>query len=313
LPVGIYVRAEDNYQQELWSKLLRNDTTVKKIAAKMKVSLKQMYRWKEGTTCFPLSVFETISAQANIAPRISYLKSGSDSEKLFEPNIDSTLTSEVSELVGHILHDGGIDGDRRVHYTSNDIELLRRFQYLIQTCFGRTKCLYRKSGAATTLYYPTIIGALLIHRYQLRTGNKVQSNTGIPSEFKEKLHGESLIVPYISAAYLCDGENQRTRIAMGSKDVDKPSKLHQDTADLLARLGFKSVIIKSSLIYQTKRGLHRRWVLEIGERNERERFRKMIQDYTSGYIDWNSGAEGKAKSQLDWKFKREIFRGESLA
>jgi hypothetical protein len=277
---GIYVRAEENYQHDLWSALMRNGTTVRNTAATLSVNLKQMYRWKEGKTCFPLSVFERLCAQAKLAPRITYLKTRSDSQKLFEPNMNSELTPKTLELVSHVLHDGGIDGDRRVHYTSNDDRLLERFQHLIQTCFGRTKCDHRKSGNATTLYYPAIIGILLCYRYGLQPGNKVLSNIGIPVDLKRKLRGEELIVPYISAAYQCDGEFKRTRIALGSKDIENPSKLLQDTRDLLVRIGFKSTVISPSLIYQTKHGLHRRWVLSIGEKNERSRFRKMIEDYT---------------------------------
>ena len=279
--------AEDDFHTKLWKRLLKKGT-VKQTASRLKLSSRQLYRWKEGEACYPLSALIKLSNLARPKPRFEYIRTQRDSEALYQPKIETKLNKEFTEFLGHLLHDGGIDKDWRVHYTSDEQSLLNRFQHLVETCFGRTKVKSRPSGAATTIYYPAILGFLL-RNLGLPKGSKVESDTSIPKPIKAKLTTRKLIVPYVVAAFRCDGESGRARIALASKDVEKPSRLLRDLEEMLRRLGYKSLRIVPSMIYKTKQGLHRRWVLSLEDKQEKQSLLKLIQDYSSAnHLDLQS-------------------------
>lgn len=309
---NIYAKVEDDFHNQLWKRLLEKGT-VKQIADRLQLSSKQLYRWKEGEACYPLSSLNKLCSLAKTKPRLAYIQTRRDSEKLFEPKVEQKLNREFSEFLGHLLHDGGIDTDWRVHYTSDEDSLLSRFRRLVEVCFGRTLTKSRASGAATTLYYPAIIGKLLGENYGLPMGSKVQSDVGLPQSIKRRLTTLNLIVPYVASAYFCDGESGRARLALASRETSKPPKLLRDLRDLLERLAFKTIRISPSSEYVTKHGVHRRWVLSLKDREEGKRFLQIVNDYRSANIGWNSRVDGKAKSQPDRKFKRRTFCNESLA
>lgn len=309
---NIYAVAEDDFHTKLWKRLLEKGT-VKHAADSLKLSSKQLYRWKEGEACYPLSALNKLCDLARMKPRIAYIRTRYDSERLFEPRVEQKLNREFAEFLGHLLHDGGIDTDRRVHYTSDEESLLNRFRRLVEICFGRTLVRSRPSGVATTLYYPAIIGVLLERNLGLPKGSKVQSDIGIPESIKRKLTTRNLIVPYVAAAYYCDGESGRARIALASKETTKPPRLLRDLGDLLAALDFKTIRISPSSKYATQSGVHRRWVLSLNNRKEGKRFLQTVHDYRSANIGWNSGVDGKAKSRPDWALKRRASSRESVA
>ena len=276
---NLYAMAEDNFHTKLWKRLLKKGT-VKQTASRLKLSSRQLYRWKEGEACYPLSALIKLSDLAKLKPRLEYVRTRRDSQPLYNPKIETKVNKEFTEFLGHLLHDGGIDKDWRVHYTSDEQPLLDRFRQLVEVCFGRTKVKSRPSGAATTLYYPTILGFLL-RNMGLPKGSKVESDVSIPKPIKAKLTTRSLIVPYVVVAFRCDGESGRARIALASRDVEKPSRLLRDLEEMLRRLGYKSLRVVPSMIYETKQGLHRRWVLSLDDKQEKQSLLKMIQDYRS--------------------------------
>ncbi len=279
----VYCGCEDKFHTQLWNKLLKKGT-IKQIAASLQLSSKQMYRWKEGDACYPLPALNKLCDLAEMRPRLAYIKTRHDSEKLFEPKVEQELNEEFSEFLGHLLHDGGIDKDWRVHYTSDEQSLLDRFRQLVESCFGKTLVKSRPSGAATTLYYPAIIGVLLSKNLGLPKGSKVQADVSIPESIKQRLTTRDLIVPYVAAAVLCEGESGRARLALASKETTKPPKLLEDLRDLLRRLGFTSTRITPSSKYETQHGVHRRWVLSLADKQEKRRLMQTVQDYRSAHI-----------------------------
>ena len=295
-PETVYCACEGKFHTHLWNKLLKKGT-VKQIAADLGLSSKQMYIWKEGDACYPLSALNKLCDLAGMRPRLAYIKTRYDSEKLFEPKVEQELNEEFSEFLGHLLHDGGIDKDWRVHYTSDEKSLLDRFRQLVESCFGKTLIKSRPSGAATTLYYPAIIGILLSRNLGLPKGSKVQADVRIPESIKQRLTTRDLIVPYVAAAVLCEGESGRARIALASRETLRPSKLLEDLRDLLEQLGFTSTRITPSSKYETAEGVHRRWVLSLTDKQEKRRLKELVQSYRSAHIGWNSSVDGKAKSQ----------------
>lgn len=284
---NIYAMAEGDFHTQLWKRLLKKGT-VKQIASRLKLSSRQLYRWKEGEACYPLSALIKLCDLARMKPRIAYIRTQRDSKALYQPKAITKLNKEFSEFLGHLLHDGGIDKNWRVHYTSDEQPLLDRFRYLVEACFGHTEAKSRPSGAATTLYYPAILGYLL-RDIGLPKGSKVESDVSIPRTIKTKLTTKNLIIPYVVVAFRCDGESGRARMALASKDVGRPSKLLRDLKEMLRRLGYKSLRIVPSMIYKTKQGLHRRWVLSLESKQEKQSLLKMIQDYSSAsHLDLQS-------------------------
>lgn len=284
---NIYAMTEDDFHTKLWKRLLKKGT-VKQIANRLRLSSRQLYRWKEGEACYPLSALIQLCELGKMKPRLAYIRTRRDSQALFQPIIEAKLNKEFTEFLGHLLHDGGIDKDWRVHYTSDDHSLLNRFRHLVEICFGRTKVKSRPSGAATTLYYPAILGFLL-RNLGLPKGSKVESDVGIPKTIKAKLTTRNLIVPYVVAAFRCDGEGGRARIALASKDVERPSRLLRDLQNMLRRLGYKSLRVVPSTIYETKQGLHRRWVLSLEDKQEKRSLLTTIHDYSSAnHLDLQS-------------------------
>lgn len=277
---NIYAKVEGDFHIRMWKRLLERGT-VKQIADKLQLSSKQLYRWKEGEACYPLSAINRLSEHAKMEPEFEYIRTRYDSEPLFHPKIEQELNQEFSEFLGHLLHDGGIDLDWRVHYTSDEDQLLDRFRRLVEICFGKTLVKSRPSGAATTLYYPAIIGVLLAKNFGLPKGSKVKSDVSIPKSVKDKMTTRRLVVPFVAAAYFCDGESGRARMALASRETSKPPKLLEDFRDLLARLDFKSARISPSSEYKTQAGVHRRWVLSLADRKEGKRFHEIIQSYRS--------------------------------
>lgn len=278
MPETIYAAAEDKFHEQLWRKI-QNEKTIKEVADSLKLSSRQLYRWKEGEACYPLSALFKICDLAGMKPRLAYIRTRRDSLPLFEPRLEQGVNEEFSEFLGHLLFDGGIDRDWRVHYTSDEQVLLGRFRKLIGTCFGRTEERSRPSGAATTLYYPAIVGVLLHRNFGLPRGSKVTANISIPQSVKKELTRRSMIVPFVVAAYRCDGESGRARIVTASKEAGQLPNLLRDVRDLLERLDFKSVRIAPSSTYETKHGLHRRWVLSLKEKQEKKDFLQMVQNY----------------------------------
>jgi hypothetical protein len=285
LPETIYAAVEEQFHTQLWQELSKT-TSVKQIARRLRFSAKQLYRWKEGETLYPLSSLNELCALIGTRPVISYVRTNKSRDRLYEPRIEQELTPELVEFFGHLLFDGGIDGDYRVHYTTDNTQMAHRFHQLVGRYFGRTKTTTKASGLATVQYFPAILGKLLERNFELPKGSKVKSDIRLPASIKAKLTDQRLIIPFIAAAYLCDGDHtpDRMRLGLASRSLERSSGLLLDFRDLLLRLKFRSSRIKGSTVYETKDGKHRNWILDLANSLERKRFLKMVQDYCSASI-----------------------------
>lgn len=283
-PETVYAKVDEQFDKQLWQ-VLSKRASVKQIAEQLRLKVKQVYKWKEGEALYPLSSLQSICQLTGLKPIIEYIRTKEGIVPLFNPKIENQLTPELSEFFGHLLHDGGIDIGYGVHYTTDEKPMLNRFQKLVELCFGTTQIRSKASGAATTIYYPAILGRLLVRNFGLPKGSKIKSNVRVPSDLKRRMTKVSLIVPYIAAAYCCDGDSKRnTRIGLASRSLEKPSQLLLDFQDLLRRLDFRSSVIRGSTIYETQDGIHRNWVLSFRDPSEGRRFRRIVQDYRSAFI-----------------------------
>jgi hypothetical protein len=283
-PETVYAEVDERFHEQLWQSIL-NKMTVAQVAKQLKFNIRQLYRWKEREILYPLSSLQAICKLVGLKPAITSIRTKQGTVPLYEPKVEQQITPELSEFFGHLLHDGGIDKGYGVHYTTDDKEMQHRFQQLVGICFGRTEVRQKPSGLATVIYYPAILGRLLVRNYGLPAGNKVISNVQLPPKIKRALTSAGLIVPYIAAAYYCDGDHVRDiRIGLASRSLERPSSLLVDFKDLLERLSFRSSRITGSTIYETQDGLHRNWVLRLIDPAEKRRFKQMIEDYRSASI-----------------------------
>ncbi len=280
----MYAEVDERFHDQLWHAIL-DKSTVAQVAEQLKLNVRQVYRWKEGEILYPLSSLQAICNLVGVKPVITFIRTKQGTVPLYKPKLEQQLTPELSEFFGHLLHDGGIDSGYNVHYTTDDSKMLNRFKRLVEICFGKTKIRQRPDGLATVVYYPAILGRLLVRNFDLPTGSKVQSDVGLPIQIKRGLNNAELIVPYIASAYYCDGNHSGDmRISLASRSLTRPSKLLLDFRDLLRALGFRSSKITGSTIYQTQDGKHRTWVLRLSDSSERRRFEQTIQDYRSASI-----------------------------
>lgn len=283
-PETVYAAVDDKCHERLWQTIL-DKSTIAQVARQLKFNARQLYRWKEGEVLYPLSSLRAICKLAGAEPVITYVRTKQGTTRLSNPIVEQQVTPELSEFFGHLLHDGGIDEGYGVHYTTDDREMQERFQQLVGICFGKIGARKKSSGLATVTYYPAILGRLLVRNFGLPIGSKVESDVKLPIQVKQKLTKAELIVPYVAAAYCCDGNHVGDiRIGLASRSLERPSKLLVDFRDLLQRLGFRSSKITGSTIYETQDGTHRTWVLRLKDPAERRRFNQMINDYRSASI-----------------------------
>ncbi len=197
---------------------------------------------------------------------------------MYEPKISFQPSSKLAEFVAHLLHDGGIDHQFRVHYTTHSKKATDRFINLVKDCFGKTKVELREEKRKTTLYFPAIIGKIINAVFNIPKGSKVKNNVNIP-EFIFKLKRDEQWL-YVCVAYLCDGVKDRVSIVSSSNSIYQAPNLLLDSAKILKGLGIKTIEIRPSEIYKLKDGSnHRRWILNIKNPDDRKMFLSKYHDY----------------------------------
>lgn len=274
----LYARMSTEDHKRLWRRLLQKYRSIQKIAERFGLSVRQLYKWKEGVSAYPLESLEELCGDLGMPiQKLEFIKTTKASDLLKDPVFNPDPT-EIVEFLGHLLFDGGIDKKHNVHYTTHSKLLAKRFRYLLKRCFGTIVVREKTFGRRVTLYTSVVIGKILEAGYKVKIGSKVKNDVGIPEVVMRTKNAE-IIWRFISAAYICDGIRERTAIAIASNDLDSPPRLLEDTKRLLEKLGFKSVEIKGSNVYKTKDGMHRRWVLRIFDKNEKAHFRRNVGTY----------------------------------
>jgi len=269
-----YGAPKEEFHIELWKRLLNKHSTIKNVSKVFNLSVRQLYKWKEGKNCYPLSALNMLANEVNLTIKsdsLRYIKTSKASGLLRNPRISFQSSNKLIELLAHLLHDGGIDHDFRVHYTTHSKKAAKRFVRLVQYCFGKTKIEFRQETKKITLYFPAIIGKILTNIFHLPKGSKVKNNVHIPNFiFKQK---KDDIWLYICAAYFCDGVKDRVSIVSSSNSIKTKPNLLLDLMKLMKIIGIKTIEIKPSEIYEVKSGnKHRRWILNIKDPQDKKSF-----------------------------------------
>jgi len=277
---NIYACPEEKFHKILWIKLIRKYKTIKTVSYKFHLSLRQLYKWKENKNNYPLKSLMKLSEDVGQKTIIKYIKTIKNSGVIINPKFDFIDNLELVEFLSHLLHDGGIDKQFRLHYTTHSKKLADRFNFLVNKCFGNTKPYIKKEKNKVTFYYTSVLGYIVNDVFGILKGSKVKNDVRIPklvmnTNYKNKWR-------YLITAYVCDGIKSKAAIISSSRSIEKPSNLLKNLYTICNDIGLKSVVIKKSHEYSLKDGSrHCGWILRILDKKEKEIFFKNYYDYKS--------------------------------
>jgi transcriptional regulator with XRE-family HTH domain len=274
LPRELYVEIRKEDHEKLWQSV--SSMSIKEVAEKIGVNVRNLYKYKEGNSGYPVNVLKRLINLTGITPEVTIIKTRRDSESI-ECKLPIYLDENFAEFLGYILGDGGIDSQLGVHFTTNRIEVLKRFIELVQQIFGNMKFQLKNYTTRYTVYYPKTLGVLLTQVVGLPRGSKVDSEAAIPDTLLNNFD-ISMKIKFIRAFYECDGFSKEIGIGQAGKDLDKPPKILIQIKTFLEDLGFTSVYLKKSTNYLTPKTkkLRSRWVLRIKSKEEKKKFVLLI-------------------------------------
>ena len=271
---------------KLWNLLLQKYVSVKNVANRFKISERQLYKWKELVNNYPLNTLNVLVKDVglDLNNNLNYIKTRRASEHLNNPKINYVLNEDIAEFFGHLLHDGGIDWQHGVHYTTHSQIFADRFKYLVKICFGETIIKEYKKQNKVVVYYPSILGMIITTLFGIKKGSKVKNNITIPS-FILQNNDEKILWKYLVAAYGCDGSKDRVSIVSASSIIDKPSNLTKDLYNIFRKLNFISAKIRLLNIYKLKNeDMHSGWVVQITDKKEKNYFLLVYHNYLQTII-----------------------------
>jgi hypothetical protein len=275
LPDALYVELSKEEQTKLWQKL--QGTSIKMLAEKIKIPARNLYKYKESNSGYPVRVLRKLTELANFKPEIVTLKTQRASEPIKNCKLPIKLDQCFAEFLGYLIGDGGIDFQLGVHFTTDDLEDIKKFKGLMRKIFGLIKFQFKDYKTRYTLYYPKTVGVLLTKTVYLPKGSKVDSDLAIPSKLFQEFDG-SLKIKFIKAFYEADGFANEPGIGQAGKDLKNPPTVLLQIKEFLQSLGFNSACIKKSTNYETPKTkkLRSRWVLRIKDKEEKKKFLSLI-------------------------------------
>lgn len=273
IPDEIYIELTENDHNRLWSELSKH-FNVKEIADKYGISVRNLYKYKEGCSGYPAKDLKKLlkfSGTEITSLRIKPQRNG----KSVGINIPLNLTEDFSEFLGYLFGDGGIDIKLAVHYTTGEMKFAERFDFLVNKIFGNVEKSIHRYNNRVTFYYPKVLGILLNGTLDIPYGNKVDSDISIPDKILLNMT-EGMKKCFIKGFYDCDGDKKQIRIIQAGKSLSEPPKILLQQKQMLESLGFESILIKPSSIYLTLRATRRRWVLQVLNPEEKKKFISMF-------------------------------------
>lgn len=278
IPDALYIELSEICHNALWNKLLKNNT-ISEIAKYQKISIRNLYKWKEGNSGYPLVELKKLLKIADIRIKEISIKTQRDSKQIKNLKLPIKIDEKFVLFVGHLFGDGGIDKQFQLHYTTNDIDNINEFKRIIKDIFGDIEYNEIDYGSRITLVYPKTLGILVNSIIDTPVGSKVNSNFCLSDKIVSTMTNK-MKTNFIRAFYKCDGESDKISIAQGCKYLNKPPAILLQIQKLLNDMKFMSAIIKPSSTYKTSSGVHRRWVLRIIDKKEKRNFEKLFLNYT---------------------------------
>lgn len=205
---------------------------------------------------------------------------------LFNPKLPFNFNTESGAIViSALLHDGGIDSKLHPHYCNPlDVPARKKVYLAFKNVFGDFDFLRSEPEKNSQLYFPHIVGVILIYGLGLQYGRKVTNNPGIPGflfNSSEKIRAAFLRQAFDDEAYV---HNTKRYISLKLAVAgEKPPKLLVDLQRLLSSFDVKSHGPRFCEKYVDKKGiLATKWAIELHHQDNLVKFLNKV-DFESPY------------------------------
>jgi hypothetical protein len=218
---------------------------------------------------------------------ISSKRGGSNklANSIFNPKLPFNFnTVDGATVLSAIFHDGGIDSRLLPHYCNpENIELRKKIYEAFTKVFGEFKSKKSDPVRNQQLYFPKIVGIVLVYGLGLSYGRKVVNNPSIPKFLFDS--SKNVKSAYVQQAFDDEAHVHRHDREISLKlasSSEKPANLLTGLKRLLEEFDIDVNNISFSDFYKTKEGdKASRWVLSITHQDNLKTFYDRIGFYTS--------------------------------
>ncbi|MFH1473553.1 MAG: LAGLIDADG family homing endonuclease [Candidatus Aenigmatarchaeota archaeon] len=226
----------------------------------------------------------------NIEKKITVLSSkrgGSNklANSIFNPKIPFNFnTVDGATVLSSIFYDGGINSNLLPHYSNPDnVELRKSVFDSFTNVFGTFKSKKSNPLENPQLYFPKIVGVILVYGLGLSYGRKVVNNPSIPEFLFES--SEEIKSSFLRQAFDDEGSVHKTKRNISFKlasSSERPAKLLTGVKCLLESLNIESNGPHYVDTYNTKNGITAsRWRISVTHQDNLKKFYEKIGFHSS--------------------------------
>ena len=200
---------------------------------------------------------------------------------ILNPNLPFDFNNlEGARILSSIFFDGGINSEIEPHYSNKNIKLRELVYNSYIQIFGSINAKFSNYKDLEQIYFPKIIGIILVHSLGLMPGRKTTNNPSVP-EFIKDCSKEMKSI-FLQQAFDDEGhvhlKQKRLDFKLACINNGYPPNLLIDVRNLLKDFGIESGEIKPRDIYQNKDGqINRKWSFNICYKRNLEIFQKEIE------------------------------------
>ncbi|MEW6035472.1 MAG: hypothetical protein AB1529_02570 [Candidatus Micrarchaeota archaeon] len=199
---------------------------------------------------------------------------------LYRPKIPFDFSTESgATVISALLHDGGIDSRLHPHYCNPlDKNLRIKVSEAFRKVFGEFDFLRAEPEKNGQLYFPKIVGVVLVYGLGMMCGRKVTNNPGVPDFIfiaSEKVRSAFLRQAFDDEAYV-HRKYRYISLKLASAS-NGPSRLLLDLQKILAGLGIKSYGPRFCETYADTNGIvATKWAVEIHHHENLLKFLNLV-------------------------------------
>jgi len=161
---------------------------------------------------------------------------------IFEPRIPFNFNTPSGAVVtSALLHDGGINSKLKPHYSNpDDVELRKKVSVAFTDVFGRFVSVKSIPEINEQLYFPTIVGIILVYGLGMQRGRKVVNNPSVPPFIFNS--SQSVISAFLRQAFDDEAHvhhTQRNIVLKLAASSNEPPRLLTDLKKLLQGFGIR--------------------------------------------------------------------------
>jgi|TARA_Y100000310_G_scaffold124950_2_gene123768 hypothetical protein len=199
---------------------------------------------------------------------------------IINPNLPFNFnTTYGSRVLSSIFFDGGIDSDLYPHYRNNKIKLRKLVHESYIRVFGKITAPFSNYKNREQIYFPKIIGTILVNTMNIAPGRKTKNNPAIPELIM--CSSEEMKAIFLQQAFDDEGHvhlrNKSIQFKLACINNGHPPNLLVGIRKLLNDINIKYSNIRANDIYKTKEGqINRKWSFSIHGENNLKNFEKKI-------------------------------------